>query len=194
MYALVAWSFTDGSKARKHFFTYNVSVSNLKMGDIVYVEDKNNANKMGTFYKYIDQDINLWNLKRVDILKKVHTNRLKSVISTRYNLYKDFYIHPSKKARRSRRKEAKLCLNTNHKGFQYYKIIRALCLGNLVEKDDNLNFYFENLLVVLQREKDGFAIRKIKMVDEPVKWIRSNKLESILVKLMQSDPDLRTQL
>ena len=48
---------------------------------------------MGVFVTYLEKDSNPRNLKRIDILKKVHTNTLKSRIRKRYEEFKNYQYY-----------------------------------------------------------------------------------------------------
>ena len=97
MYALISWSITDGDKPRKNYFTYKTDIKNLQKGDVVLLEHKDNDVKMGVFVRYLEEDYNPHDLKRVNIIKKVHTNTLKAHLRKRYNEFKDFELSTSRK-------------------------------------------------------------------------------------------------
>lgn len=196
MYALVCWSITDGIKPRSHFFTYKVELKNLGKGDVVLLENTNGEDRMGVFLTYMEKDFNPQRLRRVKILKKVHTNTIKAHLRKRYNEFKGFQLPTTKKAKRNRRNEAKVLFNSEDESYLYWKIMRIICFGNRINSNDGItaSFYYKNKVAIFANVGNIWVLRVLKTRDERSRWVRPTKSHYILVDLFKAEKTQRIKL
>jgi len=206
VYALVCWSLTDNVKPRKNFFTYKTELKNLKKGDAVFLETITGEERMGVFVKYLEKDSNPGNLKRIDILKKVHTNTLKARIRKRYEEFKNYKLPTYSKAQKKRLKSwikrIQQHLNItnetlkNNQHYLHWKIMRVICFGNRVNLLDGkvAIFYYKNKAVRLHATDNGWELNNVYSLGRKISWVRPAKSHQILVELFKNEKEPRLKL
>lgn len=196
MYTSICWSITDGVKPRKNYFTYKTDIKTFVHGDVVLLENSLGDPIMGVFVRYLEKDQNPKNLKRINVIKKVHTNTLKAHLRKRYNEFKDFQLPNSETKRIKRIKEAAKLFKSEDEGYLYWKIMRIICFGNRINSKDGLSvdFYYKNKRVTLTWKSNAWRLTKVETLDAKIKWIRPTKSHYILVDLFKSEENPRKEL
>lgn len=139
----------------KRCLVYTFEGIPVKSGDIVEVDYQGVLHTAVVKSVFETDDWNRFDLVRIPITRKLHTNTAKAAVRKRFNEFKDIRIRTERKTGRKFEKKVIGILGEDYQR----RILKYVCLGNLFnDEEDHIRFIYANNSVLLKKDKHGHYI------------------------------------